>query len=173
MPGGPVDDFLDQVETCVPALRRYARALTRSADLADDLVQDCLERAIARRRLFRPPGPVRAWLFTILLNLHRNALRQTKRRGQQVDIESVPEFSTPASQPGHVALAELVRAIETLPPEQREALLLVTLEGIPYAEAAGIIGVPIGTLMSRLGRARAALRVLTGNPAEPHLRTVK
>ncbi|KRA55386.1 sigma-70 family RNA polymerase sigma factor [Devosia sp. Root635] len=166
-------DFLDQLEACVPALRRYARALTRNADLADDLVQDCLERAISRRGLFRPTGPVRAWLFTILLNLHRNARRTSHRRGEAVDIASIPEPSTPASQPGHVALAELARAIETLPPEQKEALLLVTLEGIPYAEAAGIIGIPLGTLMSRLGRARAALRVLTGTPVEPHLRTVK
>ena len=168
-----MNDFLDQLETCVPALRRYARALTRNADLADDLVQDCLERAISRRGLFRPTGPVRAWLFTILLNLHRNGLRASHRRGETVDIDTVPEPSTPASQPGHIALAELARAIETLPPEQKEALLLVTLEGIPYAEAAGIIGIPLGTLMSRLGRARAALRTLTGSPAEPHLRTVK
>lgn len=168
-----MNDFLDQLETCVPALRRYARALTRNADLADDLVQDCLERAISRRGLFRPTGPVRAWLFTILLNLHRNALRNSHRRGETVDIDMVPELSTPAAQPGHIALAELARAIDTLPPEQKEALLLVTLEGIPYAEAAGIIGIPLGTLMSRLGRARAALRTLTGNPVEPHLRTVK
>jgi RNA polymerase sigma-70 factor (ECF subfamily) len=168
-----LDHFLDQVESCVPALRRYARALTRNADLADDLVQDCLERALSRRGLFRPTGPVRAWLFTILVNLHRNDMRTARRRGEQVDIDSIPELSTPAPQPGHVALAELARAIETLPSEQKEALLLVTLEGMPYAEAAGIIGVPLGTLMSRLGRARAALRSLTDTPAEPHLRTVK
>ena len=166
-------DFLDQLETCVPALRRYARALTRNADLADDLVQDCLERAISRRGLFRPSGPVRAWLFTILLNLHRNGLRATQRRGETVDIDTVPEPSTPASQPGHLALAELARAIDTLPLEQKQALLLVTLEGLAYQEAADILKIPLGTLMSRLGRARAALRVLTGNPAEPHLRTVK
>ena len=168
-----MDQFLDQVEACVPALRRYARALTRNVDLADDLVQDCLERAIAKRGLFRPTGPVRAWLFTILLNLYRNDLRSSHRRGEQVDIDSIPELSTPAPQPGHIALAELARAIETLPLDQKEALLLVTLEGIPYAEAAGIIGIPLGTLMSRLGRARTALRLLTGTPAEPHLRTVK
>ena len=168
-----MDHFLDQVEACVPALRRYARALTRNVDLADDLVQDCLERAIAKRGLFRPTGPVRAWLFTIQLNLYRNALRTSHRRGEQVDIASVPEFPTPAPQPGHLALAEMARAIETLPLEQKEALLLVALEGLPYREAANILQVPIGTLMSRLGRARAALRVLTGTPAEPHLRTVK
>ena len=168
-----MDQFLDQVEACVPALRRYARALTRNIDLADDLVQDYLERAIAKRGLFRPTGPVRAWLFTILLNLYRNGLRSSHRRGEQVDIDTVPEFSTPAPQPGHIALAEMARAIETLPLEQKEALLLVALEGLPYQEAADILQVPIGTLMSRLGRARSALRVLTGTPAEPHLRTVK
>jgi RNA polymerase sigma-70 factor, ECF subfamily len=168
-----LSDFLDQVEACVPALRRYARALTRDADLADDLVQDCLERAIRKRRLFRPTGPLRAWLFTILLNLYRNSRRTTQRRGEHVDIEAVPDFGTPAPQPGYIALSEMARAIETLPAEQKEALLLIALEGLPYTEAAEIIGVPIGTLMSRLGRARAALRVLTGTPAEPHLRTVK
>lgn len=166
-------DFLDQLETCVPALRRYARALTRNADLADDLVQDCLERAISRRGLFRPSGPVRAWLFTILLNLHRNALRASNRRGETVDIDAVPEPSTPAPQSGHIALAEMARAIDTLPLEQKQALLLVTLEGLAYQEAADVLKIPLGTLMSRLGRARAALRVLTGTPAEPHLRTVK
>jgi RNA polymerase sigma-70 factor (ECF subfamily) len=169
-----LQDFLDQLEACVPALRRYARALTRSADLADDLVQDCLERAIARRGLFRPTGPLRAWLFTILLNLHRNAIRASRRRGDvAVDMAAVPEPSVPAPQPGHVALAELARAIETLPLEQKEALLLVTLEGLPYQEAANILQIPLGTLMSRLGRARSALRLLTGTPGEPHLRTVK
>lgn len=168
-----MDDLIDQIEACVPALRRYARALTRSADLADDLVQDCLERAISRRGLFRPTGPVRAWLFTILLNLHRNALRSSLRRGQIVDIDLVPEPSTPATQPGHIALAEMARAIDTLPLEQKEALLLVALEGLAYKEAADILNIPLGTLMSRIGRARAALRVLTGTPSEPYLRTVK
>jgi RNA polymerase sigma-70 factor (ECF subfamily) len=168
-----MDRFLDQLEACVPALRRYARALTRDADLADDLVQDCLERALSRRGLFRSAGPVRAWLFTILLNLHRNRLRTAQRRGRTVHLDSIPEPATPATQPGHIALAELARAIATLPLEQQEALLLVTLEGFAYQEAADIVGVPLGTLMSRLGRARAALRLLTGTPSEPYLRTVK
>ena len=169
-----MNDFLDQIEACVPALRRYARALTRNADMADDLVQDCLERAISRRGLFRPTGPVRAWLFTILLNLYRNALRATRRRGETIAIEAMlVEPATPATQPGHIALAEMARAIETLPIDQKEALLLIALEGLSYAEAAGILGIPQGTLMSRLGRARAALRAMTGASAEPHLRTVK
>ncbi|SMQ75960.1 RNA polymerase sigma-70 factor, ECF subfamily [Devosia lucknowensis] len=166
-------DFLDELQECVPALRRYARALTRDVDRADDLVQDCLERAIARRGLFQPRGPLRPWLYTILTNLHRNGLRAQRRHGTPLDLDAVPEPATPAPQPGHLALAELARAIDTLPLEQKEALLLVTLEGLAYADAARILDIPQGTLMSRLGRARSALRTLTGTPAEPHLRTVK
>ena len=166
-------DFLDEMESCVPALRRYARALTRNIDHADDLVQDCLERAIARRGLFRPKGPLRPWLYTILTNLHRNARRSERRRGEALDIDTIPDLGAPAPQPGHLALAELDRAIGTLPLEQKEALLLVALEGLAYAEAAAILGIPAGTLMSRLARARATLRQLTGAPAEPYLRTVK
>lgn len=167
-------EFLDEVEATVPALRRYARALTRDADRADDLVQDCLERAIRKRALWRPTGPLRAWLFRLLLNLYRNDLRGQRRRGEHVALDLLPlEPSTPAPQPGHIALAELGRAVERLPLEQREALLLVVLEGASYAEAADILGIPAGTLMSRLGRARAALRLATGNGEEPRLRTVK
>ncbi len=166
-------DFLDELQANVPALRRYARALARDIDRADDLVQDCLERAMSRRLLFRPQGPLRPWLYTILTNLHRNSLRNERRHGTPLDIDDVPEPSIPAPQPAHLALAELARAIDTLPLEQKEALLLVTLEGLAYAEAAKILDIPLGTLMSRLGRARMSLRHLTGTPAEPHLRTVK
>jgi RNA polymerase sigma-70 factor (ECF subfamily) len=168
-----MDDFLHEIEAAVPALRRYARALTRSVDNADDLVQDCLERAIRRRVLFRPQGPVRAWLFTILVNLHRNSERGLRRRGQHLDLSAVPEPAVPPPQTAHLALAELARAIETLPLDQKEALLLVTLEGLSYKDAADILGLPLGTLMSRLGRARSALRQMVGSPSEPHLRTVK
>jgi RNA polymerase sigma-70 factor (ECF subfamily) len=169
-----LQQFLDEIEGCVPALRRYARALTRDADRADDLVQDCIERAIRKRRLWSPTGPLRAWLFKILLNLYRNELRHQRRRGELVAIEGLAvEPAIPPPQPGRIALNEMARAIEQLPDEQREALLLVVLEGATYQEAAGIIGIPAGTLMSRLGRARAALRNLTGGTDEPRLRTVK
>lgn len=90
-----------------------------------------------------------------------------------VDIDAITEPSIPAPQPGYIALAEMARAIDTLPLEQKEALLLIALEGMSYQEAAAILKIPLGTLMSRLGRARAALRLATGTPAEPHLRTVK
>lgn len=167
-------DFLSEIEASVPALRRYARALTRNADRADDLVQDCLERAIRKRGLFAPTGPLQGWLFRMLLNLWRNSLRSERRRGEHVPIEALPvEPSTPAPQPGRIALGEMSRALDRLPPEQREALLLVVLEGKSYEEAAGILDIPAGTLMSRLGRARAALRSLTGASDEPRLRSVK
>jgi RNA polymerase sigma-70 factor (ECF subfamily) len=166
--------FLDEIEACVPALRRYARALTRNADRADDLVQDCLERAIRKRALWKPTGPLRGWLFRILLNLYRNELRLTRRRGEHVSVDLlVVEPAVAPAQPGRIALAEMSRAIEALGAEQREALLLVVLEGMSYAEAADALDIPMGTLMSRLGRARAALRVATGNNEEPRLRTVK
>ena len=166
--------FLDEIEACVPALRRYARALTRDADRADDLVQDCIERAIRKRALWKPTGPLRAWLFRILLNLYRNELRLVRRRGEHVPVDLLlVEPAVAPAQPGRIALAEMSRAIQTLGAEQREALLLVVLEGLSYAEAADALEIPMGTLMSRLGRARAALRVATGNTEEPRLRTVK
>ncbi len=173
-----MSDFLDEMTGCVPALRRYARALTRDLDRADDLVQDCLERAIRKRSLWRPTGPLQAWLFRMLLNLYRNDLRQRRRGGgAAVPLDGLAiEPSVPAAQHGRLALVEMERALATLPDDQREALLLVVLEGVSYAEAAHILGIPPGTLMSRLGRARAALRLATGSGTTPEplrLRTVK
>ncbi len=169
-----MQNFLDEVEACVPALRRYARALTRNADRADDLVQDCLERAIRKQALWQPTGPLKAWLFRILLNLYRNELRLARRRGDHVPVDTLlVEPAVAPAQPGRIALNELSRAIATLVDDQREALLLVVLEGLSYSEAATALDIPMGTLMSRLGRARAALRKLTGAVEEPRLRTVK
>jgi RNA polymerase sigma-70 factor (ECF subfamily) len=166
-------EFLDEIEDCVPALRRYARALTRNADLADDLVQDSLERAIRKRLLWRPSGSLRAWLFTILINVYRNDLRRRRRQPASVPVEALAvEPHALAPQPGRLALAELARALDLLPDEQREALLLVVLEGLSYAEAAGALGIPPGTLTSRLARARQTLRRLT-DTEEPRLRTVR
>lgn len=166
--------FLDEMARMVPALRRYARALTRDADAADDLVQDCLERAIRKRALFRPVGPLRAWLFRILLNIHRNGRRGAARAGIPLELETLTiEPALPPPQLGRIALGEMARAIDALPAEQREALLLVCVEGLGYEEAASALGIPSGTLMSRLARARSTLRSTTGNGEEPRLRTVK
>ncbi len=166
-------DFLDEIEEQVPALRRYARALTGSADRADDLVQDCIERAIRKKALFRPRQPVRPWLFAILLNIFRNDLKR-RRRTDHAGLEALTiEPSQPAPQPDRLALSEVARAMGKLPGEQREALLLVALEEMSYADAAQTLGIPIGTLMSRLSRARATLKRLTLEPGEPKLRAVK
>lgn len=168
-----MDGFLIEIERSVPALRRYARGLTGSTDRADDLVQDCLERALRKRGLFRPQGPVQAWLFTIMLNLFRNQMRYRRRQGEPVPLDGLEiELSVAAAQPGRLALAETARALDALPDDQREALLLVVLEGLSYGDCAKILGIPQGTLMSRLARARATLREMTGH-GEPHLRSVK
>lgn len=154
--------FLDEMEACVPALRRYARALTHNADLADDLVQDCLERAIRKRGLWQPTGPLRAWLFRILLNIWRNDLRHRSRAPDAAPLSSVVvEPQVPSASPGRLAFAETARAMQLLPDEQRQALLLVAVEDMSYAEAAAALEIPMGTLMSRLSRARTALRKLT------------
>ena len=166
--------FLDEIEDCVPALRRYARALTGDADVADDLVQDCLERAIRKSRLWHPTGPLRAWLFKILVNVYRNDLRRRRRRPDPIPLDTMSaEPHAAAAQDGRLALAETARALQYLTDDQREALLLVGLEGLSYRDAAHVLGIPVGTLMSRLGRARAALKDLTDRAGEPRLRTVK
>ncbi|MBE7183998.1 MAG: sigma-70 family RNA polymerase sigma factor [Methylobacterium mesophilicum] len=167
-------DVLDEITRCVPALRRYARALTHDRDSADDLVQDCLERAIRKRSLWRPLGPIRPWLFRILLNLHRNELRHRRRTPVAVPMEGLGDGpAASGSQHERAALAETARAMASLPEEQREALLLVAVEGFNYAEAAKILEIPVGTLMSRLGRARAALRQMTSESGRPALKAIK
>ncbi|MFC2968532.1 sigma-70 family RNA polymerase sigma factor [Acidimangrovimonas pyrenivorans] len=159
--------ILDEIEAAIPALRRYAGALVRDRDAADDLVQDCLERAVARRGDWRGQGPVRAWLFRILLNRHRDLRRAAPRPGHLVPVEGLfPEPSAPPPQDGHLALTEVRAAMERLPEEQRQALLLVVLEGLSFEAAAEALEIPKGTLMSRLARARANLRALTGREAK-------
>lgn len=166
--------FLDELEEHIPALRRYARALTRNREDADDLVQDCLERALRKQALWRPSGgSLRPWLFKILLNLYRNG-RRGSQRALHAPLEAVTvEPAIPASQPQHLALNEVARALEGIPHQERAALLLVALEGASYAEAAEMLEVPQGTVMSRLHRARARLRHLTTEDGGPRLKAVK
>jgi len=155
---------LDEIEAAIPALRRYAHALVRDRDAADDLVQDCLERAVARLPYWRGDGPVRAWLFRILLNRFRDT-RRAGARAQLVPIDRVDLPARPGSQAAHLELGEVHAAMGRLPDDQRAALLLVAVEGMTLAEAAAAMDVPEGTLASRLGRARAALRAMTGRAA--------
>lgn len=156
------------LEPLIPALRRFARALSRDAETADDLVQDTLVRALRAEHLFHG-GDLRTWLFTILLNLDRNRRRGLSRRPVLAVIEDVD----PPAEPGSDGTArDIERGLALLPSEQREVLLLVTLEGMSYREAADVQGVPIGTVMSRLSRARDTLRThVSGEPGK--LRSVK
>ena len=156
------------LEGLAPALRRFARALARDSEAADDLVQDTMVRALRGEHLFHG-GDLRTWLFTILLNLDRNRRRGLARRPVLAAIEDVD----PPGEPGaDGSRPDIERGLTLLPQEQREVLLLVTLEGLSYREAAEVQGVPIGTVMSRLSRARAALRAhLEGE--RPRLRQVK
>lgn len=160
--------FRPGVEAAVPALRRYARALTRDAELADDLVQDTLVRALRSEHLFHG-GDLRSWLYTILTNLNRNRRRSLARRPTLTPIEDndAPEMAGPEA-----GQRDIERALAALVEDQRMALLLVVLEGLSYREVAEVQGVPIGTVMSRLARARIQIKAyLEGE--RPALRRVK
>lgn len=166
-------DFAQLVTEQIPRLRRYARALV-GAQRADDLVQDCLERAWSRRRLWDGQGELRAWLLTILHNLYVNGVRQ---RASAPPFEPLPEEELPALTPSrHEAaldLRDFQRALDHLSPEHREVLLLVGLEQLDYAEVATILNIPSGTVMSRLARARESLRGVLREPPRVRLRRVK
>lgn len=159
--------FRPSVEAMIPALRRYARALARDPDIADDLVQDTLVRALRSEKLF-VGGDLRSWLYTILTNLNRNRRRSLARQPQFTPlVENAPDASGTEAEGRDIS-----RALATLQHDQRAVLLLVMLEGMSYREVADIQGVPIGTVMSRLARARAHVKtVLDGE--RPALRRVK
>ncbi|TRZ95734.1 MAG: sigma-70 family RNA polymerase sigma factor [Rhodocyclaceae bacterium] len=150
----------DAIVAEIPRLRRYAHALLGEANRADDLVQDTLERALSRWRLWQPlggQGTPRAWLFAIMHNLFINQLKAGKAIDYRPDDE-VPDLPTRPTQEDALGLRDLTRALATLPGDQREILLLIGLEELSYREAAKVLGVPLGTVMSRLSRARARLR---------------
>ena len=160
--------FRQGIQATIPALRRYARALTRDAEIADDLVQDTLVRALRSEHLFHG-GDIRSWLYTILTNLNRNRLRSLSRRPALTPIEET-DVADAAGSEG--AGRDIERALATLVEDQRVALLLVVLEGLSYREVAEVQGVPIGTVMSRLARARAQIRAFLEGERPP-LRRVK
>ncbi len=159
----------------IPRLRRYARALLRGDTLAaDDLVQDCLERALSRLHRWRQGSDLRAWLFTIMHNLYVNQVRRASNGPQFVVL---PDDEIGPIDPGtaerSTELRELHHAVAALSPDQREILLLVSLEGLRYHEVATILGIPEGTVMSRLSRARKQLRATLGEDRPQGLRRVK
>ncbi len=168
------DDAHRQIVEQIPHLRRYARALLGDSERADDLVQDCLERTWSRFHMVRSDGNLRAWMFTIMHNLNANAARRASRRPRTIAYEhDIHAVSVDGGQEGRVAMTGLSRALEQLSAEQREVVLLVGLEQMTYEEVARIVGVPLGTVMSRLHRGRERLRSLYDGEAPPALRRVK
>jgi RNA polymerase sigma-70 factor (ECF subfamily) len=158
-----MSDFHGHLEEQIPRLRRYARALTRDASRADDLVQDTLVRALAKQHLWQAGTNLRAWLFTLMHNQHVNDVRRSSREGSNIDITDMATALVATTDPtASRQLRELERALAQLPLEQREAILLVGMEGLRYDEAAAVLQVPIGTVRSRLSRGRDALRKLMG-----------
>lgn len=146
----------------IPRLRRYARALVRDRDSADDLVQDCLERALSRMDNWISGENPRRWLFTIMHHLFVDQTRRTKRRAEVVmmSLDQSEAISVPADQAESVASREIMDALQAISPERRAALVVVGIEGFSYAEAATMLGIPAGTLMSRVARGREELRGL-------------
>src|SRR5438874_8220917 len=157
-----MNDFARQLEAEIPRLRRYARALTRDVSRADDLVQNCLTRALGKQHLWQPGTDLRAWLFTILHNQHVNDVRRSVREGNTVSIDHAPALTVEASAIDVLQLRDLERALAKLAPEQRQVILLIGLEGMSYEEVASILDIPIGTVRSRLSRGRGQLRILMG-----------
>ncbi|PAQ06806.1 sigma-70 family RNA polymerase sigma factor [Mesorhizobium temperatum] len=158
------------------SLRRYARSLARDSAEAEDLVHDALVRAYERRSTFRSGGNLRAWLLSIVHNAFIDGLRSRKSEAVRVEQAGyLVDASVQAPQEHSVRLAQVREAFFKLPDEQRSALHLVAIEGLTYSQAAEASGVPLGTLMSRIGRARAALREMEDKlpaRAKNHLKIV-
>jgi RNA polymerase sigma factor (sigma-70 family) len=155
----------------IPRLRRYARALVGDRATADDLVQDTLERAWAKLHLYRRGTDLRAWLFTVMHNVHVNRVRAA--RATDTLDEEMPELAQRAAQGDALLVRDLDRAISRLPDEQRAVLLLVTLEEMSYETVARTLDIPIGTVMSRLSRAREKLRAMMLGQGAARLKVVK
>ena len=161
-----------ELHAALPRLRRYARVLTRDVHRADDLVQDTLARAWEKRQLWRASSDLRAWLFTIMHNMYLNQLATRQRDNALVSLDddeaaSSGGISVRATQFDHVATPEVMAQITALPIGQREVLVLAAIEGLSYEEIAQVLGIPMGTVMSRLSRARDKLRrsAVTGDVA--------
>jgi RNA polymerase sigma-70 factor, ECF subfamily len=148
------------MEACIPALRRYAGTLLRDRQEVDDLVHDCLVRALDRLHTRRNDAEMRPWLFSIMHNLYISRIRQKRTRGVAEPLDAVTEttLGVEASQEHHVQTRQVMGVVERLPEDLRSVLLLVTVEDLSYAEVAQVLAIPIGTVMSRLSRARERIR---------------
>lgn len=156
----------------IPRLRRYARALVGDRYVADDLVQDTLERAWNKFYLWRPGSDLRAWLFTIMHNVFVNQARRRRYELEQA-IEELPPIAVRATQGEHLELRDVERALRILPAEQREVVLLVAVEQLTYEQVGRALDIPIGTVMSRLSRGRERIRQLLGGQSVTALKVVK
>lgn len=166
-------DGEDALLTWVPRLRRYARALAGNKEDADDLVQDTLERAWTRSPAWARVNDMRAWLFGIMHNVHVDAIRKPGLHSVPLDDQTADVAIAP-TQGDRLAVVDLAAALNQLPTEQKEVLLLVAMEEMSYAEVADALSIPIGTVMSRLHRGRERLRVIMdGRTSQPHLKVVK
>jgi len=160
----------DLIVPYIPNLRRYARALVGDRDGADDLVQDTLERAVRKFHLWRP-GDLRAWLFSIMHNVFVN---QVKARKVTFDEELDENLAAPVPTANGDDIKDLQRALQQLAPAQREVVLLIALEDLTYNDVAKMLGIPVGTVMSRLSRGRERLRqLLDGEPSRSPLKVVR
>lgn len=167
-----MSEFITQLEDCIPALRRYAFTLLHQQDEADDLVQDCLERAIRKQSLWQKGTSLRAWLFTMQHNLFINQLKQKARKPKLVVSSNALSHIQAPDQP-NVIMKDIQYCLQQLAEDQREVLLLVTIEGFSYKEVGEIEGIPVGTVMSRLSRARKRLQELMNGETQTVLREVK
>ena len=162
-----MDDRRRAILEEIPRLRRYARGLLRDSDRADDLVQDCLERALLRLDNWSTGESPRKWLFTIMHHIFVDQMRKGKRRGENsiLTLESHEALSVASVQAEDAASREVLQALQAISPERRAAIMMVSVEGFSYAEASAILGVPAGTLMSRIARGRDDLRALLDDGA--------
>jgi RNA polymerase sigma-70 factor (ECF subfamily) len=170
-----MDEIAALIEPHIPALRRYAWALLRDQEAADDLVQDCLERAVGRWRLRRRDGDLKAWLFAIQHNLFIDGLRRKRRDLMRIHVEDLSGIPEPGGveQESRAAMRDILACLDALPAEQRAVILLIGVEDLSYEEAARVLEIPIGTVMSRLSRGREKLRRQLEAGAQPVLRRVK
>ena len=162
-------ELAEALHTYVKSLRRYAMAMTRDSNEADDLVQECLKRALIYIHNGREIQNLRAYLFTILNNVYADELSRKRRSGTVVSIDNETiRLATPPRQNARMECRDLSWALNQLPSEQREVVLLIGLEGLSYQTAAEVLSIPVGTVMSRLSRGRSVLRrLLEGRTNEP------
>ena len=160
----------EDLAAVIPRLRRYARVLTRNSTRGDDLVQDTLTRAWEKHSYWRPGSDLRAWLFTIMHNVFVNQLAAAKRDAKNISLDAQSEAGTTmeladAEDPTRrIELRQLMKQVQRLPAEQREVLMLVAVEGMRYEEVAATLEIPVGTVMSRLSRARDKLKRVASQP---------